>query len=48
MFTTQSSLLGGVAVTPWLRVTTDLQWIDPANGASEAMGVAGLRAKLLF
>jgi len=37
-----------VAVTPWLRVTADLQWINPASGANESMWVGGLRAKVAF
>jgi porin len=37
-----------VAVTPWLRVSADLQWINPATGANERMWVGGLRAKVAF
>jgi porin len=37
-----------LAVTPWFRVTADLQWIDPANGNIEDAWVGGLRANVTF
>lgn len=37
-----------LAVTPWFRVTADLQWIDPANGDIEDAWVGGLRANVTF
>jgi porin len=37
-----------LAVTPWLRLTADLQWVDPATGANKSMWVGGLRARLAF
>jgi porin len=36
------------AVTPWLRVTADLQIIDPASGDNDAAVVGGLRASIAF
>jgi porin len=36
------------AVTPWFRVTADLQWIDPALSANDNAWVGGLRANLTF
>lgn len=35
-----------VALTPWLRITPDVQWIDPANAEYSDSWVAGLRANL--
>jgi porin len=37
-----------LAVTPWLRLTADLQWVDPATGGNKSMWVGGLRARLAF
>lgn len=37
-----------LAVTPWLRVTADLQWIDPANGAYDDAWIGGLRSTIFF
>jgi len=37
-----------LAVTPWFRVTGDLQWIDPANGDNDHAWIGGLRASMIF
>jgi len=37
-----------LAVTPWFRVTADLQWIDPAVGASDDAWIGALRANVRF
>jgi len=34
--------------TPWLQLSANLQWVNPANGASEQMWLGGLRARLAF
>ena len=36
------------AVTPWFRLTADLQWIDPASGDNENAWIGGLRANVRF
>ena len=36
------------AVTPWLHVTPDLQYIDPASGGKSNAFVAALRARIRF
>jgi porin len=36
------------ALTPWLRLTADLQWVNPATGANKSMWLGGLRARLAF
>lgn len=33
---------------PWLRLTADLQWVNPATGANQSMWVGGLRARVAF
>ena len=33
---------------PWLRLSADLQWVNPANGANKAMWLGGLRARVEF
>ena len=37
-----------LALTPWLRLTADLQFIDPAVASDQWMVVGGLRANLIF
>ena len=37
-----------LAATPWLRLTADLQWIDPATGSSQSIWVGGLRVRVAF
>jgi porin len=37
-----------LAVTRWLRVSADLQWIHPANGNLDDAWLGGLRATLFF
>jgi porin len=37
-----------LAVTPWFRLTADLQWIDPANARFSDAWVGGLRASVQF
>ena len=36
------------ALTPWFRVTADLQWIDPATGGNDHAWIGGLRANIKF
>lgn len=36
------------AVTPWLRISPDLQWIDPANGDNDQVWVGVFRASVTF
>ena len=36
------------AVTPWFRVTADLQWIDPALAVNRQAWVASFRASIRF
>ncbi len=33
---------------PWLRLTADLQWVDPARGANRSIWVAGARVRIAF
>ena len=35
-----------LAVTPWFRVTADLQWLDPATGSIDDSWVGALRANV--
>ncbi len=35
-----------MALAPWLRITADLQWIDPATAANDAALLAGLRVRI--
>lgn len=37
-----------LAITPWFRVTADLQWIDPVTGASDHAWIGELRANIKF
>jgi porin len=37
-----------LAVTPWCRVSADLQWIHPANATFSDAWLGGLRATVLF
>jgi porin len=37
-----------LAVTPWLRVTADVQWIDPATPNAEDAFIAALRTQISF
>jgi len=36
------------ALTPWLRLSGSLQWVDPASGANRSRWVGGLRARVAF
>lgn len=36
------------SVTPWLRMTADVQWINPATAADSTMWVGALRLQLIF
>lgn len=36
------------AVTPWFKVTADLQWTDPARGENKQIWLGGLRASVTF
>jgi porin len=33
---------------PWLRLTADLQWVNPANGANPSVWVGGVRMRVEF
>lgn len=37
-----------LAVTPWLRVTADVQWIDPATPNADDAVIAALRTQIRF
>lgn len=37
-----------LAGTPWLHVSADLQWIDPASGDSDDFWLGGLRIRVVF
>ncbi len=41
-------LFYNLAITPWLRVTADLQWIDPANGDFNHAVIGSLRTTIFF
>lgn len=41
-------LFYNLAVAPWLRISADVQWIDPATGANDTLWVGGLRAQVIF
>ena len=36
------------AVTPWFRITGDLQWINPASADNDKAWLGGLRANITF
>jgi porin len=36
------------SLTPWLRLSANLQWVNPANGANPSVWVGGLRARVAF
>jgi porin len=33
---------------PWLRLTANLQWVNPANGANPTLWLGGVRARVAF
>lgn len=37
-----------LAVTPWFRLTADLQWINPANGSNQNALAGALRTHIIF
>jgi hypothetical protein len=37
-----------VVPAPWLRLTANLQWIDPANGAYPTLRLGGARLRVAF
>lgn len=37
-----------LAITPWFRLTGDIQWIDPFNATKDDVVVTGLRAQTRF
>lgn len=37
-----------LALTPWFRVTADLQWINPATLGNDNAWIGGLRANIRF
>jgi porin len=41
-------LFYNLAITPWCRVSADLQWINPANATFSDAWIGGLRATLFF
>jgi porin len=36
------------ALTPWLRLSASLQWVDPAAGANRSLWLGGLRVRVAF
>ncbi len=36
------------SMTPWLKITADVQWVNPATAANKSMWLAGLRTKIDF
>jgi porin len=34
--------------TPWLLLTANLQWVNPANGANPSVWLGGVRARVAF
>ncbi len=36
------------APTPWLRLSANLQWVNPANGANPSVWLGGVRARVEF
>jgi porin len=41
-------LFYNLAVTPWFRVSADLQWINPATGANDDAVIGALRTQIIF
>ena len=41
-------LFYNMAVTPWLHITADLQWVNPATGANDDALFAALRTQIVF
>ncbi len=41
-------LFYNLAITPWLKMTADVQWVNPATGTNDTMWVGGLRIQALF
>lgn len=41
-------LFYNLAVTPWFRISADLQWVHPAKGIFDDAWLGGLRANILF
>jgi hypothetical protein len=39
---------GDLAVTPWLRVTPDLQWVDPFEPNRKDVWLGALRTQVRF
>lgn len=37
-----------LAVTPWFRLTADLQWIEPVNKNLQESWLGGMRASIAF
>ena len=37
-----------LALTPWFRITADLQWLDPASGDNDDAWIGALRANVRF
>lgn len=33
---------------PWLRLTANLQWVNPANGANPSEWLGGVRVRVAF
>ena len=34
--------------TPWLRLTANLQWVNPASGANPSVWLGGVRMRVAF
>jgi hypothetical protein len=48
LFSADSLIKNGTAVTPWFSIGSDLQVIDPAFGSNQVAVIAGLRANFRF
>jgi hypothetical protein len=48
LFSADSLIKNGTAVTPWFSIGGDLQVIDPAFGSNQVAVIASLRANVSF
>jgi hypothetical protein len=48
LFSADSLIKNGTAVTPWFSIGCDLQVIDPAFGSNQVAVIASLRANVSF
>jgi len=49
-FNNEQGIEGYYAFVPvtWLRLTANLQWVNPANGANPSVWVGGVRMRVEF